>query len=65
MGERDKGDGREFGLPTTDQAAAARERERKMRMLKRLSDALGLPIEDFYESRTNTDSTKKEPDDGK
>ncbi|MGU3287509.1 hypothetical protein [Methylobacterium sp. WL18] len=61
MGERDKGDGREFGLPTTDQAAAARERERKMRTLKRLSDALGRPIEDFYESRNNSAPTVKEP----
>lgn len=65
MGERDKGDGREFGLPTTDQAAAARERERKMRMLKRLSDALGRPIEDFYESPTNSNSTKKDSDNDK
>lgn len=62
MGERDKGDGREFGPPTTDQAAAARERERKMRTLKRLSDALGRPIKDFYESPNNTAPTVKEPD---
>lgn len=36
MGERDKDEGREFGLSPTEQAA--RERERKLRMLKRLSE---------------------------
>jgi hypothetical protein len=63
MGERDKGEGREFGLPATDQAAAARERERKLRMLKRLKDALGCPIEDFYEPSAGSDTTKDEPSD--
>lgn len=62
MGERDKGEGREFGLPATDQAAAARERERKLRVLKRLGDALGCPVEDFYEPSAKTDVPKDEPD---
>lgn len=64
MGERDKGEGREFGLPATDQAAAARERERKLRVLKRLGDALGCPVEDFYETSPKTDAPKDEPSSG-
>ncbi|MHC2109279.1 hypothetical protein [Methylobacterium sp. CM6246] len=61
MGERDKGEGREFGLPATDQAAAARERERKLRVLKRLGEALGCSVEDFYEPSVETDVPKDDP----
>jgi hypothetical protein len=63
MGERDKGQGREFGLPAADQAA--RERERKLRMLKRLSEVLHCPIEDFYETLPKTDPSKNDPDGSK
>lgn len=64
MGERDKEGGREFGLPAIDQAAAARERERKLRMLKRLSDALGCPVGDFYKAAPETEAPKDEPSSG-
>ena len=59
MGERDKDEGREFGPSPTEQAA--RERERKLRMLKRLSEALRCPIEDFYEALPKSDPSKDDP----
>lgn len=65
MGERDKGDGREFGLPAIDQAAAARERERKLRVLKRLGEALGRPVEDFYEPLATADTSKDKSSEGR
>jgi hypothetical protein len=48
MAERDKGNGRDIRLPSADKIAQAREREGKLRMLKRLGDALGRPVGDFY-----------------
>ncbi|WP_267428357.1 hypothetical protein [Methylobacterium sp. GC_Met_2] len=65
MGERDKGDGREFDLPAIDQAAAARERERKLRVLKRLGEALGRPVEDFYGPFSTVDTSKNKSSDGR
>jgi hypothetical protein len=56
MGERDKGDGRAIRLPSGERAAATREREHKLRMLKRLADTLGRPVEDFFKSGTISDA---------
>ena len=64
MGERDKNEGREFNLSPTNQEAAARDRERKLRVLKRISEALGRPIEDFYKVSTETKSPENEPSSG-
>ena len=64
MGERDKNEGREFNLYPTNQEAATRERERKLRVLKRISEALGRPIEDFYKASAESDCPKDEPSSG-
>ncbi|KQS69319.1 hypothetical protein ASG32_29460 [Methylobacterium sp. Leaf361] len=64
MGERDKDDGRDFGLSPRDRDRLARERERKLRLLKRLGDAVGKPPEYFFEAVSENDATKNEPDDG-
>lgn len=64
MGERDKCGGREFGLSPIDQAAAERERERKLRMLRRLSEVLGRPIEDFFETSSERPPAADEADGG-
>jgi hypothetical protein len=63
MGERDKSEGRDFGLNSLDRVAAERERERKLRVLQRLSEALGRPIEDFFKVNADGSATKSKADD--
>lgn len=48
MGERDSDEGRAFAAAPIHQSAAARER--RMRVLRRLAEALGRPVEDFFEA---------------
>lgn len=64
MGERDKNEGREFNLYPTNQEAADSERERKLRVLKRISEAIGRPVEDFYKISTEAKPPKEEPSSG-
>jgi hypothetical protein len=63
MGERDKSEGREFGLNPIDRVAAERERERKLRMLQRLSEVLGRPIEDFFKANADSGAIESKVDD--
>jgi hypothetical protein len=60
MGERDKDEGRAFALAPINQSAAARERQ--MRMLRRLSHALGRPVEDFFKAEAEPDGPRNARD---
>ena len=62
MGERDKGEGRDLDLTSADPVATAHERGRKLRLLERLGEALGRPIEDFFESAAERQTPKDKPD---
>lgn len=52
MAERDKGGGRDIRFRSADAVAQARDRERKLRMLRCLGEALGRQVEDFYGNAT-------------
>ena len=62
MGERHKKSGRDIHLPSGEQAAAAREHERTLRMLKRLADVLDRPIEDFFQPGPEAEATAAKAD---
>lgn len=62
MGERDKSEGRDFGLNPIDRVVAERARERKLRTLQRLSEALGRPIEDFFQTDAEGNASESKAD---
>ncbi|MBE7199864.1 MAG: hypothetical protein INR70_18950 [Parafilimonas terrae] len=60
MAERDMDEGRDFTFVIGDQSSQSHER--KLRMLKRLAEALNRPVSDFFDINAEPDARVEKTD---